>query len=113
MRAGSVLPAMLALPTAMGLAATALAHGLLSSAHLGFPAQEHALAAVLWTLYGYQAMHAAAAILIAGLAAAAAWMGHLTRDRHLMLHVAARFWHYTAALWVAGFVLVYVLPVMG
>ena len=113
MRAGSVLPAMLALPLAMGMAAAALGHGLLSSAHLGFPAQEHALAAVLWTLYGYQAIHAAAAILIAGLAAGAAWMGHLTRDRHLMLRVAARFWHYTAALWVAGFVLVHILPVMG
>ncbi|WP_207462587.1 cytochrome c oxidase subunit I [Azospirillum sp. SYSU D00513] len=113
MRAGAAVPAMLGLPVAMGLATAALAHGLLSSGHLGLPAQEHALAAVLWTLFGYQAIHAGAAVLIAGLAAVAAWRGHFTRGRHLALRIAVRFWHYTAALWAVGFVLVHIPPLLG
>ena len=110
MRAGSTWLAALALPAAAGLGIAALVHALATSAGIGIPAGEHALAAVSWTLLGYQMLHTVAGVVIAGLAAVAAWRGFLAPGRHLSLRIAARFWHYTTGLWCAGFALIHLLP---
>ena len=74
------------------------------------PAREHAYGALLHTISGFQIVHVAIAIIMAGFALLRVSRGYLRQDRPGEGKVVALFWQYTMLQWLLGFATIHVFP---
>ncbi|HZW22717.1 cytochrome c oxidase subunit I [Noviherbaspirillum sp.] len=98
---------------AMGLA---LAFVVLQAAALagGAPsATAHAYRALMFTITGFQFVHVAIAILMAGFTLLRARRGMISPRRPVVPRVAALFWHYTVLQWLGGFATLHLFPLIA
>jgi cytochrome c oxidase subunit I+III len=106
---GSAAPLRRVLPIAIGLALGYLVVKAMSYASLEFDWQAHAYGSIVWTIGGYQALHALA-ILILG---AAVWMlarrGKLEQRRQAVEALAV-YWYFTALSALPEFGTLYLAP---
>jgi len=91
------------------LAGFALTQWIVLSAY-GHAPQSHAYASLLHVLVGYQAVHAAVALLMGVFVWLRLRRGRVDASRPRDMQVLSMFWHYATALWVPGFVLVHLFP---
>jgi cytochrome c oxidase subunit I+III len=79
--------------------------------HVGdMSAKNHAYGAVVHTISGFQLVHAAVAVLMAGFVVLRARHGYVGADRPVEPQVAALFWYYTVLQWMIGFSVIYLFP---
>jgi cytochrome c oxidase subunit I+III len=97
------------LAIALGLGAAFLLLQGWAALDLG-PPSRHARDALAHVTWIFQAFHLLVAMTMAGMALARARRGDFTRDRHLAVRIATRFWSYASLLWVVGFPLVHMAP---
>lgn len=72
--------------------------------------QAHAYSSMIHVVVGYQGMHGLVAVCMAVFVWLRMRRGLLDSSRPRDLRVVSLFWHYSAALWIAGFVLVHLFP---
>jgi cytochrome c oxidase subunit I+III len=77
------------------------------------PAKEHAYGALLYTISGFQIVHVAVAVLMAGFALLRVRRGYLRADRPGEGKVVALFWQYTMLQWLLGFATIHVFPLFA
>jgi cytochrome c oxidase subunit 3 len=75
-----------------------------------FEPTDHAYAALSHVLIGYQAFHLIIAMVMGAMVLARIWRGDFSAERHVAVRIATTFWYYSAALWIIGFILVYLAP---
>ena len=74
------------------------------------PPQTHAYASVVHVIVGYQGLHGAIAVLMAGYLWLRSRRGLVDAARPRDFRIVALFWYYTCALWAVGLVLVHLFP---
>ncbi|MCD9098334.1 cytochrome c oxidase subunit I [Luteimonas fraxinea] len=72
--------------------------------------QRHAYGSVVWTLAGFQALHIAVAVLIAGFVALRIHHGHVDAVRSLEARIATGFWRYVVAQGLIVWALLHLFP---
>ncbi len=75
-----------------------------------FGPTEHAYGALAHVFVGYQGGHVIIAMIMAAMVVARIWRGDFCAERHVAVRIAASFWYYSAAVWIIGFILVYLAP---
>jgi cytochrome c oxidase subunit I+III len=77
------------------------------------PAKEHAYGALLYTISGFQIIHVAAAVLMAGFALLRVRRHYLRPDSTGEGKVVSLFWQYTMLQWLLGFATIHIFPMFA
>jgi cytochrome c oxidase subunit I+III len=83
---------------------------------LAWPAaapQTHAYASVVYAIVAFSLVHLAIAVVMAGFLCARLQRGYASAARVMEPRVVAVFWHYAVLLWVAGYAVVYLFPLVS
>jgi cytochrome c oxidase subunit I+III len=99
-----------ALAAALALAGGGAVVQLLDIAQLGFGWNDHAYGSIFFTLTGFIAVVAVAALIVVALTLYWATRGHYTARRHANVANITRFWAAMVVIWVIGFGTLYLGP---
>ncbi|GAB3540615.1 cytochrome c oxidase subunit I [Noviherbaspirillum agri] len=95
---------------AIVLALVFLAVELMALLQSGVQAKAHAYDALIHTVVGFQAVHVAIAIGMAGFVMLSPRAGHTQAQCHGERQVTALFWYYTMLQWLAGYAVIHAFP---
>jgi cytochrome c oxidase subunit I+III len=76
-------------------------------------ATAHAYGALVYTITGFQFVHAAIAILLASFVLLRSYFGYIGNHRPIEPQVAALFWHYMVLQWMLGFAVIHLFPLLA
>ncbi|CAN5117729.1 hypothetical protein BH18ACT5_BH18ACT5_02670 [soil metagenome] len=109
-KAGKVKALKIGLVIAVALLALALASQILEWGRLPFDSQLHAYGSIFYTVSGFTAVVAFAALVMGGLTIYWAARGEYSRRRHVPVLNVARFFTLTGAVWAIAFAALYLTP---
>jgi cytochrome c oxidase subunit I+III len=95
---------------ALGLSAAFLLTQIFAVMAFDFRPTDHSYGALAHVLVGYHAIHLMIAMIMGGMVVARILRGDFNAERHVAVRIATTFWYYSAALWIVGFILVYLAP---
>lgn len=105
-----LLAHMLALTTALGIVFVAIQYIVgVDLQAAGLDIHRGAYAAVLYGLSGIHALHVVLGVVALAVLTVFAYQGRYTAPRHLRVRLWAVYWHFVGVVWVAMYVLVFVL----
>lgn len=82
-------------------------------AQFGMRPQEHAYASLIYTVFAFQLIHVAIAVLMSSFVVARSWRGFVTAERPMEVLVTVAFWRYVAVTWMVAFAVVYLFPLVA
>jgi cytochrome c oxidase subunit 3 len=87
--------------------------GLFPGGNFSFPGAEPRPARLFFSLYfamtGLHALHMIAGLLVMGVTAVRAWLGHFTLRRYSPVEMLALYWHFVDIIWIFLFPLLYLI----
>jgi cytochrome c oxidase subunit I+III len=78
----------------------------------GITATGHAYGALMYTVTGYQFVHVAIAVLMAGFSMLRSRAGYVSSRRPVEPQVTALFWHYMVLQWLVGYAVIHLFPLL-
>jgi len=78
--------------------------------HEPFSLSSSAYGSLYFTVTGFHLLHVAVGVLMLALVTVWTLLGYFGKRRHSTVSIAVIYWHFVAAVWVAVFLSLYVLP---
>ena len=75
----------------------------------GFTVGSNVFGTLFFTMTGFHGLHVAGGLLMLGIVAAKARMGHFSADHHGPAEAAGYYWHFVDVVWILLFVVLYIL----
>jgi cytochrome c oxidase subunit 3 len=66
-----------------------------------------------FTVTGFHMMHVVAGVGMLSTVLVWSWLGYFNRIRYAPIHIAALYWHFVDAVWIAVFFTFYITPLLG
>jgi cytochrome c oxidase subunit I+III len=111
-RSQSTLQAVVSTASAALLGAGAIGLQVGQLRGVGFDSHTHAYGSIFYTLSWFLIVVTTAAVIMSCLTTLWAWRGQFTPRRHVPLSNVGRFWIATAGMWLIGFGVLYLAPVL-
>lgn len=105
------------LAVGMGLAVVLgvlfIAMGVRNFDAFGVDFREHAYGSLIFTLFAFQFVHVAIAVLMAAFVIARVWRGFVDARRPMEVLVTVAFWRYVVVVWLVSFAAIYLFPLVA
>lgn len=101
---------LIGLPLSMVLLAAYGALSILNASRRHYTWTSGAYGSIVWTIDGYQLMHVAALLLLAGSVTVLAYRGAIDAERRVPVQATALYWYFAVASGLLGYLTVYYVP---